>query len=183
MSSTFFCLQLAICSAPGDPWRGRLVELLRENQADQGLVEKRRLYTHLSTLLAEASVHWTLGTWDLVQGAAADREFDAWVAGLEAAVDEPLDPATSGGDHVVVSVVLLVESGSAADTTLGERCDLPKSEWLTRAAYARLVASLRMLAFAGVRADGVYAVPGDANCGITLAELRGEGWEYLKPVQ
>ena len=182
MNSTFFGLQLAIRSPAGDPWRERLLELLRGNQGDQDVLEKRALYTRLSELLADAAPHWTLGTWDLVTEPRAQREFDSWVSELEASVDEPLDPAASEGDHVVVSVVFLVEAGGRSDTTLGERCDLPESSWLTRATYARLAATLRMLHLPSVRADGVYVVPGDGSCGISLAELRGEGWDYLQPI-
>jgi hypothetical protein len=183
MNATFFGLQLAIRSPSGDPWRERLVALLRENLTDQDALEKRALYTRLSELLSEASPRWTLGTWDLITGESAASEFDSWAEGLEASVNEPLDPAASSGDHAVVSVIVLVEAGSRSDATLGERCDLPESVWYARGTYERLVATLRMLNFPSVRADGVYVVPGEPGCGIGLAELRGEGWDYLRPVE
>jgi hypothetical protein len=183
MNSSFFALQLAIQSPPGDPWREHLVALLRENQSDQGVFEKRALYTRFANLLAQAEPRWVLGTWDYITGAKAETEFDSWVAGLEATVNEPLDPTAAAGDHAVVSAVFLVEAGSRSDTTLGERCDIPEAQWFTRGTYSRLVATLRMLTFASVLADGVYVVPGDVGYGLRLAELRGEGWEYLKPVE
>src|ERR1043166_2163726 len=173
MSSSFFAIQLAIHSPPGDPRRERLVALLRGNQTDQGVVEKRALYTEFANLLEEAEAEWVLGIWDYVTGSKAETEFDSWVAGLEATVNEPLDPGAVRGDHAVVSAVFLVGAPSPSDTTLGERCDIPEAKWLTRGTYARLVATLRMLAFADVLADGVYVVPGDTGCGVTLAELRG----------
>jgi len=182
MSYTFFGLQIAIQSPPGDPWRGALVELVRRNLRGLDLVEKRSLYFELAELLRDAEDRWALGTWDLVAGARGELEFDSWVSGLEASADAPLDASAATGDHVVVSVVVLVEDGSGAATTLGERCDLPERTWHTRATFERLVSTLRSLSFAGVRADGVYLVPGDVGAGIPLAELRGEGWDYLKPL-
>jgi hypothetical protein len=182
MSYTFFGLQIAIQSPPGDPWREALVALVRRNLRGLDLVEKRALFFELAELLRDAEDRWALGTWDLVQGARAESEFDSWVSGLETSADEPLDPSAAAGDHVVVSVVVLVEPGSRSDTTLGERCDLPESAWHARSTFERLVATLRSLSFSGVRADGVYVVPGDVGGGIALAELRGEGWDYLKPL-
>jgi hypothetical protein len=180
MSGTFFGIQIAIQSPPGEPWREGLVELLRGNMQDQSIFEKRVLYSRLAQHLAAARPRWTLGTWDYITGAGGEVEFDSWVSGLEACADEPV--TDRAGDHVVVSVALLVEPGSRSESVLGERCDLPESEWHTRAAFNRLIDSLRMLAFPGVLADGVYLVPGDAAAGVPLDELRGEGWDYLKPL-
>ncbi len=182
MNATFFAFQIAVQSPPGDPWRGRLVELVRRNQVDQSVFEKRMLYTQLAGLLVEAQPRWTLGTWDFVPTPKGEEEFDEWVAGLEASVDEPLAPSAATGDHAVVTAVFLVETGSQSDEMLGGRCDVPESAYFRRDTFRRLVDSLRMLVFAGVRADGVYVVPGDADSAIPLAELRGEGWDYLKPL-
>jgi hypothetical protein len=183
MSSTFFGVQLAIRSPAGDAWRERLVALVRKNQTDLSILEKRVLYTELAELLSEAEPQWALGTWDFIDAPAGDAEFDSWVAGIEECVDEPLEASASSGDHAVVTFVFLVEDGSRAETTLAERCDIPEEFWSRRRTYARLVATLRMLVFAGVLADGVYVVPGDVNAGLTLSELRGEGWDYLTPLE
>jgi hypothetical protein len=182
MDATFFAFQIAVRSPPGDPWRERLVELVRRNQTDQGVFEKRMLYTQFAGLLAEAQPRWTLGTWDFVPAPRGEGEFDEWVAGLEAGVDEPLSPSAATGDHAVVTAVFLIETGSQSDVVLGARCDVQESAYFRRDTFRRLVDSLRMLTFAGVRADGLYVVPGDARSAVPLDELRGEGWDYLKPL-
>ncbi len=181
-TNSFFGLQVMVLSPQGDPWRERLMAVLRRNQGDQDVVQKRALYTALTHVLAEVPDRWAFGVWDLIRGPRATREFDEWVAGVEGAIEEPIDPSWRHGDCVAVTIVLLVEEGSPADDTLGARCDLPERDWFTRRTFARLISTLRMLQFAHIRADGLYAMPGDPAAGIPLAELRGEGWEYLKPL-
>jgi hypothetical protein len=39
-----------------------------------------------------------------------------------------------------------------------------------------------MLNFANVQADAVYLVPGNDHDGLSDDDLRGEGYEYLKPL-
>jgi hypothetical protein len=65
---------------------------------------------------------------------------------------------------------------------VGERCDLPESDWFTRQTFAHLIATIPMLNFANVQADAVYIVPGNDTDGLSDDDLHGEGYEYLKPL-
>jgi hypothetical protein len=181
MSVTFFGVQIAVHAPPGDPARAELWSAVRAYPGDQSLTEKRAYHHRLARALEARSDRWRFGTWDYLTGEAAEREFDDWVAGLERSADENPGDAKDD-DHVVATLVYLLDEGSDADTAVAERCDLPEGSWHARATYQRLVATTRMLAFASVRADGAYVVPGEGGPGLSAAELTGSGWDYLKPV-
>jgi hypothetical protein len=133
-----------------------------------------------------------LGYWDLIRGAGADAEFETWTSEIEGslatereemgAVSDAANRLSSEKGYVLVSCVVLVTEGSNSDLTLGERCDLPKSDWWTRQTFARLVASLPLLNFAEVQSDAVYVAPGSDRDGFSMEDLRGGGYEYLRPL-
>jgi hypothetical protein len=83
---------------------------------------------------------------------------------------------------VLVTVLFLLERGSNSDLTLGERCDLPEADYFTRATFAQLVATIPALNFANVQADAVYLSPGNDRDGLSDDDLRGPGYEYLRPL-
>lgn len=182
MSHSFFGFQIAVRVPAGDPWRARLRELVVEHQRDHALLDQRAFYTRLANHLNLVETKYALGFWEYIAGGRADQEFDSWVAGLEASAEDDVSPDAGEGDHVVVSAVFLLEEGSDSDRTAAERCDIPESEWSARQTFVRLVATLRMLHYSSVQADGVYVVPGDPARGLPLSELQGEGWDYLNPL-
>ena len=71
-------------------------------------------------------------------------------------------------------------SGSNSDRTLAERCDIPESEWMTRLTFGKLIATIPLLNFANVIADAVYMSPGSEEDGLSMEDLHGGGYEYLK---
>jgi hypothetical protein len=79
-------------------------------------------------------------------------------------------------------LLFLVERDSNSDLTLGEHCDLPESDYFTRGTFAQLIAAIPTLNFANVQADAVYLSPGNDTDGLSDDDLRGEGYEYLKPL-
>lgn len=181
MSATFFGVQIAIEAKPGDPLRRAFWEAVRSGAKEQGLADKRAYHHRLVALLEGCAAKWRFGTWDFVPGGGGEAQFDEWVSGLERCAEE--DPGDAFDDeHVLVSLVFLLEGGSDAESVAGERCDLPEDRWHLRATYAHLVATVRMLPFAGVRADGAYVVPGEGGAGLSAEELQGEGWNYLRPL-
>jgi hypothetical protein len=181
MSAIFFGVQLAIHAPPGDPLRRRLVEAVRAGAAEQSLSEKRAYHARLANLLLEVSARWRFGTWDYVAGGAGERTFDEWAAGLElSAAENPGD--VYDDEHVVVTLVFLLDEGSPAEEIAGARCDVHESWFHKRETYARLVETVKLLPFAHVRADGAYVVPGEGGPGLSADELLGEGWDYLQRV-
>ena len=82
--------------------------------------------------------------------------------------------------YVIVTLVFLLEEGSNTDQTLGERCDMPESEYFTRTTFGRLIGTIPLFNFANVEADAVYPAPGSEEDGFSLEDLHGGGYEYLK---
>ncbi|MGE5049054.1 MAG: hypothetical protein ACM3PC_10820, partial [Deltaproteobacteria bacterium] len=82
--------------------------------------------------------------------------------------------------YVIVTLLFLVEGGTNSDRTLAESCDLPESEWFTRLTFGKLIATIPLLNFGNVVADAVYMSPGSEEDGLSMEDLHGGGYEYLK---
>jgi hypothetical protein len=183
---TFFGVQIAIQAGSGDPLRARLHEAVARAPGEQSLNEKRQFWKRICAALAGAEGGFRYGFWDLIRTEKAEEEFETWCAEIEGSVaseaDDPVARAAGPRDHALFTLLFLLERGSNSDLTLGERCDLPESQYFTRDTFARLVASPPLLNFANVKADAVYLVPGNDEDGLTAEELRGDGYDYLKPL-
>jgi len=113
--------------------------------------------------------------------------------GVREAVASLLDPFQPDSDeasrlsadkrYVLVTCLALVDQRSNSDLTLGERCDLPESKWWTRQTLARMVASFPLLNFGMVQSDAIYLAPGSERDGLSMEDLHGGGYEYLKPLE
>ena len=88
----------------------------------------------------------------------------------------------SGRDYFLVSMAFLLQKDGTSDVTMAERCDMEEAYYFQRATFAHLLATPPMLSYATVRADALYVVPGNDEDALTLEELRGEGYEYLRPL-
>jgi hypothetical protein len=183
MSDLFFGFQLAAPAPPHDPWRTRLCNLVRSHTRDLGLQDQRGLFGALANLLLPAIDHMPLAFWDLIENGHA--EYDDWVQGIEDDSAEPWQPDRSGArmDHVLVSAMFLVPQGGHSGKLIGERCDLPESEWTARSTIRQLVGTLSQLDFASVRGSAVYVTPGGDREAFALTELRGPGYDYLLPLR
>jgi hypothetical protein len=189
---TFFGIQVAIKAFHNDPLRARIHQLIAKSQAEQSLVDKRRFWKSLASLLNEAMPVFEYGFWDLIRGGNAEEEFETWCSEIEGSLATQSEELGASADevhrlstdrsYVLVTLLFLVEEGAASDLTLGERCDLPEAEYFTRATFARLIASVPMLNFTDVQADAVYLVPGNDEDGLSNDDLQGGGYEYLKPL-
>jgi hypothetical protein len=141
------------------------------------LAAKRVQYTHLASLLAGELPRAERGFWDLITTDKAEAEHESWCSEIEKVVQEP---CTGSSLYCIVSVALLVLSGSNSDNTLRERCDLEEAQFFTRDTFLHLVHTLPMLNFASVAADSIYLVPGEAGAGPTEEDLQDEGYQYLR---
>jgi len=131
-----------------------------------------------------------MGYWDLVRGDGADEEFESWSSEIEGSLATEKEELGTAPDevsrisaekrYIIVTLIFLVEAGSNSDRTLGERCDVPKSEYWTRLTFGRLIASVPLLNFANVVADAVYLAPGSEEDGLSMEDVHGGGYEYLK---
>lgn len=192
MSYTFFGVQVVVKAFRGDPLRKRLHEVIAAGDAEQTLFEKRAFWKSVVGVVNDAMPVFEMGYWDLIRGGKADAEFESWSSEIEGSIateteemGKAADEVTrlaADKDYIVVSAAFLVEEGSNSDQTLGERCDLPESDWFTRQTIAHLFASIPLLNFANVQADAVYLIPGSEEDGLSMEDLNGGGWEYLKPL-
>ena len=179
----FFGLQVALHAPPHDPWRDRLQRVVRQHLQDLALADQRGLWNSVGNLLLGAVDRCALGFWDFVPDGRA--EYDEWVAGIEDDSAEPWVPDPSGArmDHVLVSAMFLLQGGGPSARLAGERCDLPERDWRRRATWRHLFATLPLLDFTSVRGDALALTPGGDRLAFSLRELRGEGYDYLLPVE
>jgi hypothetical protein len=189
---TFFGVQIAVKAFFKDPLRQQLAKVIAESAAEQTLFEKRAFWKRLCAVLNEAMPVFELGYWDLIRGDKAQVEFETWSSEIEGALAsereemgaraDEVNRLSAAKDYILVTAAVLVERGSNSDLTLGERCDLPESEWFTRQTMAHLVATFPLLNFVNVQADAVYLMPGSEDDGFSQEDLFGGGYEYLKPL-
>jgi hypothetical protein len=189
---TFFGVQIAVKAFFKDPLRQQLAKVIAESEAQQTLFEKRAFWKRLCAVLNEAMPVFELGYWDLIRAGKAQEEFETWCSEIEGALASEREEMGAGADevnrvsankdYILLTAAVLVEQGSNSDLILGERCDLPESEYFTRQTMSRLVGSFPLLNFVNVQADAVYLMPGSEDDGFSLEDLFGGGYEYLKPL-
>jgi hypothetical protein len=192
MSKTFFGIQVVVKAFPVDSVRKRLHEIIARSPEEQSLVEKRAFWKRIAAVLNEEVPAFEYGFWDLVRGSGAEEEFESWSSAIEGAVATEAEEVGSAPDeinrisadkrYVIVTVIFLLEEGSNTDRTLGERCDMPESEYFTRTTFGRLFATIPLFNFANVEADAVYLMPGSDEDGLSDEDVHGGGYEYLKPL-
>jgi hypothetical protein len=189
MSQTFFGIQVVVRNFVSDPLRKQLRELIASSSSEQSVNDKRTFWKRVTAVLNEAVPAFELGYWDLITENAED-EFESWSSEIEGSLaTEPEELGTAPDEvnrisaeqrYVIVTLLFLVEGGTNSDRTLAERCDIPESEWLTRITFGKLIATIPLLNFANVVADAVYMSPGSEEDGLSIEDLHGGGYEYLK---
>lgn len=192
VSYTFFGVQVAIKAFFKDPLRQRLHAAIAESQSSQSLQDKRAFWKRIAAILNEATPVFEYGYWDLIRTDKAEEEFETWTSEVEGALATEQEEMGTAADevhrlsaeknYILCTVLFLVERDSNSDLTLGSRCDLPESEYFTRATFAQLIGAIPMFNFANVQADAVYLSPGSEEDGLSEEDLRGEGFNYLKPL-
>lgn len=190
MSFSFFGVQVAFKQLARDPLSGQLHHLLaRDAVPRQSITDKLRFWKHVSALLRPAEPAFEYGDWDLVRSGDAESQFREWSGEIETGFMIRLDddatvhegPRDAGSpSYVIATMIALVERGSNADETLRLHCDLPESEWLTRATFAQLISIFPRLNFANVQADAIYLAPGRGREGPTAADLESEDYRLKR---
>ena len=190
MSKTFFGVQVVVKNFVSDPLRRQLHEVIARSESEQSLAEKRAFWKRVAAVLNEAVPAFELGFWDLIPGDGAEEEFESWSSEIEGSLATEKEEMGTAPDeisrisaekrYIIVTMIFLVEGGSNSDRTLAERCDVPESEYWTRLAFGRLIATVPMLNFANVEADAVYLAPGSEEDGFSMEDLHGGSYAYLK---
>jgi hypothetical protein len=189
MAQTFFGIQVVVRNFVSDPLRRQLHDLIAQSQSEQSLTDKRTFWKRVAAVLNEAVPAFELGYWDLIRE-NGDDEFESWSSEIEGSLATEAEELGTAPDevnrisaekrYVIVTLLFLVEGGTNSDRTLDERCDLPESEWFTRLTFGKLIATVPLLNFANVVADAVYMSPGSEEDGLSMEDLHGGGYEYLK---
>jgi hypothetical protein len=189
MAQTFFGIQVVVRNFVSDPLRRQLHDLIAQSQSEQSLTDKRTFWKRVAAVLNEAVPAFELGYWDLITE-DGDDEFESWSSEIEGSLATEAEELGTAPDevnrisaekrYVIVTLLFLVEGGTNSDRTLAERCDLPESEWFTRLTFGKLIATIPLLNFANVVADAVYMSPGSEEDGLSMEDLHGGGYEYLK---
>ena len=189
MAYSFYGVQLVLRSSQDDPLRARLRELIQAASKEQDLYEKRKMYLSITDALLSSTGAYFKGYWDLIRGSEAEKEFESWSSEIETSKgreregqDPMRDAAPDAFDVLFVSLIFLVIAGSNSDITLGDYCDIPESQYFTKATFKKLLQVIPMLNFAGVKSDAVYAVLGDEDGGISMRDLQDEGYSYLEAI-
>jgi len=181
---TFFGFQLALRAADLGSRRERLADVVRAYGRATALQDMRSLWTRAAPILAECLPMAELGHWDFIRG-QGEPEYESWASGLEAMAEWRAsdfgDPASSEA-LILVTGIFLLGGDSNADRLLGDRCDIPESQWMTRETFGKLIASAPMLNLSGVSGCGLYLAPGSGLPGFSRGVLTGEGFEYLKAI-
>jgi hypothetical protein len=190
MSQTFFGIQVVVRNFVSDPLRRQLHEIIAGSGSEQSLTEKRAFWKRVTAVLNEAVPAFELGFWDLVTGDGAEEEFESWSSEIEGSLATEKEELGTAPDevsrisaekrYIIVTLIFLVEAGTNSDRTLAERCDVPESEYWTRLTLGRLIATIPLLNFANVAADAVYMAPGSEEDGLSMEDIHGGGYEYLK---
>ena len=189
MAQTFFGIQVVVRNFVSDPLRRQLHELIAQSQSEQSLTDKRTFWKKVTAVLNEAVPAFELGYWDLITE-NGDEEFESWSSEIEGSLATEAEELGTAPDevnrisaekrYVIVTLLFLVEGGTNSDQTLAEHCDIPESEWFTRLTFGKLIAVIPLLNFANVIADAVYMSPGSEEDGLSMEDLHGGGYEYLK---
>jgi hypothetical protein len=192
VSYTFFGVQVVITAFHNDPLRQRLHDAISASPERQSLQDKRKFWKTITALLNDAMPVFEMGYWDLIRGGKAEAEFETWTSEIEGSLATEKEELGRAADetirlsadkkYILCTLIVLIGEGSNSDLTLGERCDLPEAEWFTRQTFARLIGSFPLLNFANVEADAVYLVPGSERDGLSMEDLQGGGYEYLRPL-
>jgi hypothetical protein len=189
---TFFGVQIAMKAFFKDPLRQKIAQVIANAQAEQTLFEKRAFWKRWAAVINEAMPVFELGYWDLIRGGNAQEEFETWCSEIEGALAsekeemgqaaDQVNRLSAAKDYILVTAAVLVERESNSDLTLGQRCDIPESDYFTRQTFSQLVAAFPLLNFANVQADAVYLMPGSEDDGLSQEDLFGGGYEYMKPL-
>jgi len=182
MSELFFGVQLALDLPHDSQLRPQLAAALHELRQATGGERQRAGWMRAAEALLPAARAARMGAWDLIREHAKD-EYDQWVRDLEAMAQWAGADFGSDGTYVLSTIVMLVQSGSNSDRTLGDCCDIPEAQWLNRGTYLRLLGVLPRLNYTNVIGSAWYLAPHPECASFSAEVLAGDGFSYLQAVR
>jgi len=189
----FFGVQMVINIFGEDELRKRLHQVIAGTTVSESPADKKVFYKRISALLRENVHFFEYGYWDYLTDAdEATEEFSSWVTEVEASmatVDEELgteiDEAqrlSNEKNYVVVTLAFLLEYSDALGEAIGMIESIEEDDYFTPTGFLKLVDAINYIDFEYSQGDAVFLMPGSEDDGFSWTDMRGEGWEYLKPI-
>jgi hypothetical protein len=184
--ATLFACQLFL---PLGPLRAEFHRIIAAAPARTLPAARRAYYRQIVELLLASAPDFVRGNWDYTdEHDEATREYDAWCRGTiidaRERVDEVSPSSGSGGRYFFLTLLFLLERGSADDRKL-EQATLrptPATRW-RRATFHELLETVATLDLEALRSDAVYLCPGADELGLTAAELSAARYGYLHRIE
>jgi hypothetical protein len=178
--ATFFGIQVACSCTPGSSLRRELAECVALLRKAPNLLGVRTGWTRTADVLRTQMDALQLGSWELITE-SGESHYDTWSSELEAMADWTREDF-GNGNLLLITMIAMITSGSEADASIGNLCDLPERDWHRRSTYQRLLTAMPKLALADVPGSALYVAPRPDQPGFSHAVLSGEGYEYLRKI-
>ena len=189
----FFGVQMVINIFGEDELRRKLHTVIASGIESESPSQKKTFYKRISALLRESVPFFEYGYWDyLTDPDEATDEFNDWVTEVEASmatVEEELgaeiDEAqrlSNEKNYVVVTLAFLLEYGERQGELIELVESIGEEDYFTPIGFQKLVDAINYIDFEFSDGDAVFIMPGNEDDGFSWTDMRGEGWEYLKPI-
>jgi hypothetical protein len=189
----FFGFQCVINIYGEDDLRSRIHRVIAGGEETESPEQKRHFYKSITALLQESLPFLEYGYWDyLTDRDEAVGEFRSWVDEIEASMateeeemgTEPDEAQRLSNEknYVVVSLAFLLEFSDELSEMIGMIESIPEDDPFTPTAFQTLIQSVKYIDFEYSQGDAVFIMPGNEDDGFSWTDMRGEGWEYLKPI-
>ncbi|MBS1911011.1 MAG: hypothetical protein JST22_03410 [Bacteroidetes bacterium] len=189
----FFGVQCVINIAGEDALRTNLHRVIATGGESELPADKHSLYKRVTALLRESVPFMEYGYWDyLTDGDEATDEFNNWVGEIEATmateeeeVGDAADEAfrlSADKNYVVVTMAFLLEAENLQEEVCNIVEAIEEKDYFTPYGFQRLIEAVNYIDFEYSLGDAVFIMPGNETDGFSWTDMRGEGWEYLKPI-